>query len=581
MGQKVKSPGIRGSATMFFMKKPIIERLQEVSASLGLETTQISLEYPEDSAHGDLSTNIAMAAAKAAKQKPSDLAQKIVAEFEKVMPEHVESVSVAGPGFINFKLKNSYLAEQAIKPLAKHSVAAGKKVMIEYTDPNPFKVFHIGHLMSNAVGESVSRLVEYSGASVVRACYQGDVGLHVAKTLWAITHEVGALDKFSNLDSVIEKVKLLGEMYVIGASHDDEPAIQKEIAAINKQVFEQSDPKIVEIYQQGRKVSLEYFDTVYARLGTKFDRFFFESEVGGKGLEVVQEFLKKGVFEESDGAVVFKGEEFGLHTRVFINSQGLPTYEAKEIGLNIEKFKLYPDLAESIIITGNEINEYFKVLKKVLSIVAPKVAEKTTHLSHGMLRFVAGKMSSRKGNVISAEALIDDVKAMVTEKMQGREFTAEEAAEVSDMVAVAAIKYSILRQGIGGDVIFDSDKSISFEGDSGPYLQYAAVRAQSVLAKVEGADPKVTQIPEQVGLLERLIVRFPNIAERARQEYAPQHIAGYLIELAGAFNAFYAGNPILDQKEPLSPYRIALTRSFLAVMTEGLWLLGIKVPKRM
>ncbi len=566
---------------MFFMKEALIRALASAASQAGIESADISLEYPENPEHGDFSTNLALAHAKKLKTNPRALAEKVVAELKKAQPGFVASAEIAGAGFINFKVKDAFLAMQAIKPLPEPQKDPKRAIMVEYTDPNPFKIFHIGHLMSNAVGESVSRLVEYAGAKVIRACYQGDTGFHVAKTLWAVIHEAGATEKLKGLGTVTEQVKLLGDMYVLGSSHDEEPAIQKEIVEINKKIFDRSDKGINDLYDYGRKVSLEYFDVVYKRLGTKFDTFYFEKDVAGTGVEIVNKFLEQGLFEKSEGAVVFKGEEFGLHTRVFINSQGLPTYEAKELGLNIEKFKKHPDLQESIIVTGNEINEYFKVLKKVLSLVAPTVAEKTTHLSHGMLRFASGKMSSRKGNIISAEDLIAEVKAMVLEKMAGRDFSAGESDEVADMIAVAAIKYSILRQGIGGDVIFDSDKSISFEGDSGPYLQYSAVRAQSVLAKAGDKQQAVKVFPDQVGLLERMITRFPDIADRARQEYAPQHIANYLINLAGAFNGFYAGNPIIDADEPLSPYRIELTRSFLGVMTHGLWLLGIKVPKRM
>lgn len=566
------------------MKEQLVKTLGESASKLGISSGSISLEYPDQADHGDFSSNLALANSKTLKTSPQALAAKIVEEFNKVKPDFVESVSIAGPGFINFKIKDAVLAKEAIK-LPNKPAKKNNKVMVEYTDPNPFKVFHIGHLMSNAIGESISRLIEHSGNEVIRACYQGDVGLHVAKTIWALIHEDEASIKMNRLRLVTEKVKLLGEMYAIGSSHENEPTIQKEIADVNKKIFEKTDPKINKIYEEGRKLSLEYFDTIYARLGTHFNKFFFESEVADDGVKVVGEFLKKGVFEESDGAIVFKGENHGLHTRVFITSQGLPTYETKELGLNKKKFSLYPDLNESIIITANEQNEYFKVLLKAFDLIDKPIASKTKHLSHGIMRFAEGKMSSRTGNVISAESLIDEIKGMVRGKMGEIEFTDEEVEETSDQVAIGAIKYTILRQAIGGDVIFDSASSISFEGDSGPYLQYSAVRANSVLKKASWFQRHslfvAPKMPEKVGLLERLIIRFPDIVERARNEYAPQHVANYLIQLSGAFNSFYAHSMIVDSKEPLSKYRIALTRSFLATMTEGLWLLGIKVPKKM
>ncbi len=218
---------------------------------------------------------------------------------------------------------------------------------------------------------------------------------------------------------------------------------------------------------------------------------------------------------------------------------------------------------------------------KVFSLIDPNIAEKTRHVSHGLMRFSSGKMSSRKGNVITAEALIDDVKAMVMTKMEGREFSEADADEIADAVAIAAIKYSVLRQAPGTDVIFDSVKSISFEGDSGPYLQYATVRANSVIRKSIDYLSEVETLPQEITQVERLITRFPDIADRAARELSPQHVSGYLIALASAFNSYYVGNPILDKTNPLSPYRIALTNAFLQTMTQGLSLLGIKVPKKM
>ena len=601
------------------MKESLIASLAKAVVTLGLDPALVALEYPENPDHGDFSTNIALAAAKQAKVSPKALAENVVAAFEKVKPDFIESVSVAGPGFINFKVKDREFADEIVR-LADNQTAvsdgpdgssslkhftSGKRrfpevkrhgskgdastplIMVEYTDPNPFKVFHIGHLMSNAIGESISRLIEYSGADVKRANWQGDVGPHVAKAIWgAMNSNKPALEASTKTDD--SPAGFWGKAYVKGAeAYENDPKVKKEIEDINKKVYDRSDSKVNEWYDRGRKESLDAFEIIYKRLGTKFDSYFFEGTEGRNGEAIVREHLKDGIFKESEGAIIFKGEDHGLHTRVFITSKGLPTYETKEIGLNIEKFKLYPDLNESLIITGNEQSDYFKVLLKVFELIRPEIASKTKHMSHGLMRFASGKMSSRTGNVISAEALIDDIKAMVMEKMIGREFSAIEADEISDMIAIAAIKYTILRQGIGGDVIFDSAKSISFEGDSGPYLQYSAVRAQSVLAKAEkeaGSREKGAHkiaLPEKVGLLEQLIVRFPDIAERARQEYAPQHVANYLINLAGAFNAFYGNSVIVDVKEPLSPYRIELTRAFLKTMTDGLWLLGIKVPRRM
>ncbi len=554
----------------------------------------IHLEHPEDISHGDFSSNVAMVYAKTLKTSPKALAEKLVEECKKKLIENdsklakeVVLIEIAGPGFINFRIFDSYFSNEIIKiskdkdlkNFGKLSINKGKKIMVEYTDPNPFKIFHIGHLMANAIGESISRIVEFSGAEVIRVCYQGDVGLHVAKTVWAIMKD----GTFSSH----QDVAYLGEMYVLGnTEYEENDTAKREIIEINKKIFEKSDAEINRVYDIGRKLSLDYFDLIYKKLGTKFDRFFFESEVADKGMNIVKEFLKKGVFEISEGATIFPGEKYGEHTRVFINSQGLPTYEAKELGLTKSKFELYPDLAESIVITANEQNAYFNVILATLKVISPDIEAKMKHISHGILRPSTGKMSSRKGNIVSAEELIGEFESLVDEKIKDRDFTKDnsnEKSEIKQAVAIAGLKYTILRQVIGGDIIYDSVKAISFEGDSGPYLQYATVRANAVLSKAKVAKiPDETKVmPEKVELLERLLVRFPEIIERTRTEYAPSHIVTYLVELSSAFNAYYAHNQIIDEKDHLSPYRIILTKVFAQVMKNGLWVLGIKVPERM
>ncbi len=197
-----------------------------------------------------------------------------------------------------------------------------------------------------------------------------------------------------------------------------------------------------------------------------------------------------------------------------------------------------------------------------------------------MLRPSSGKMSSRKGNIVSAEDLIEEFEKLVIEKIKDRDFSPDEKGSICNDVAIAGLKYTILRQSIGGDIIYDPTKAISFEGDSGPYLQYATVRAQAVINK-SNKEISIDKLPDSVSLLEKMILRFPEVIERSRKEYAPHHIITYLTELSSAFNSYYAQNQIIDEKDPISPYRIALTKVFVEIMKNGLWLLGIRVPKRM
>ncbi len=515
---------------------------------------KFSVEYPADLAHGDFASNVAMVAAKTAGENPKAVAEKIKEKILADKPEWLAKVEVAGPGFINFYLATSVFAAEIKKVLSEKEnygrgqKLAGQKVIVEYTDPNPFKEFHIGHLMPNVIGESLSRLLAFSGAEVKRACYQGDVGLHVARAVWGLLE----------LKPAQLSAATLGEAYAYGATKGDEAAIRE----INKKIYDKSDEAINKIYDEGRRVSLEYFETIYEKLGTKFDYYFFESAAGPFGKQVVEDNLGK-VFEKSDGAVVFKGaEEEGLHTRVFINSDGLPTYEAKELGLAKIKFDEFP-YDQSIVVTGNEIQAYFKVLLKAMSLVFPDLAAKTKHVAHGMLRLPTGKMSSRTGDVITAEFLL-------AEAMKARE-------DVTEPIAVAAIKYSILKQAPGRDIIFDLEKSLSFLGDSGPYLQYTAVRAQSILAKAPNL--AVELVAEDATAVEKLLIRFPDLAAFAAQELAPNYIVTYLLELASAFNAYYAQNRIIGSEN--ENYRLALTAAVAQVLKNGLGLLGIQTPDQM
>jgi len=563
-----------------------------------------SLEYPNQMSHGDYSTNVAMVAyrnfAKAVDshsdeiiwagkaENPNKLAELFREKLENNKLPEILKIEVAGPGFINFSLTPevfSNVISETIKSgrdIGHNQKLRGKKFLVEYTDPNPFKEFHIGHLMSNAIGEAISRIIVGEGAEVVRLSYGGDVGLHVAKAMFVVLSQKSEIENIKN-KSKKEQLEFWAESYVAGSTlYTQNEDSKKEIDELNKVIFDKSDKEINELYDWGREVSIDFFQEIFKRLGTKFDKNFWESEVVEDALKAVQIGLDKKILEQSEGAVVFKGEEYGLHTRVFVNSKGVPTYEAKELGLGIKKYEMY-SFDKSVVITGNEQNDYFKVVLKATELIKPEVSGKTVHIGHGMLRFATGKMSSRTGNVITAVSLMSDIKDLVLEKMKDREMDENKKNSIAEQVMIGALKYSILKQTPGKDIVFDFEKSVSFEGDSGPYLQYATVRANSILKKSVGVVSIDSEIPEnwQTSDLERMIERFGNIVSRAGDEYASHYIVTYLIALASEFNSFYAQNKIIDEADKTSPYKLAITQAFVNVMTAGLNLLAISIPEEM
>ncbi len=549
------------------MKEKIKKLLDEALSG----PADFTVEHPADPKNGDYYTNAALVLSKKTKENPRELAEKIISKIKK-MPE-IEKAEMAGAGFINFYLSRKFFADSIAEILekkenfGKNKNLSGQKVMVEYTDPNPFKEFHIGHLMSNTIGESISRMVEACGAEVKRACYQGDVGMHAAKAIYGYL-----------------KQKDWRIAYAYGSQmYESDDKVKEEVLEINKKLYERSDDELNKIYDEGKRASLEKFEEIYKKLGTAFNYYFFESETAKLGKEIVEENLGN-VFEKGEkGATVFHAEKFNpkLHTRVFINSEDLPTYEAKELGLAKLKYAKFP-YDRSIVITGNEVDQYFQVLLEAMKRVFPELAQKTRHISHGMLRLPSGKMSSRTGDVITAESLLAIISEKVTKKVKETN-RGGMTEEFITQVAVAALKYSILKQSIGSDIIYDFEKSISFEGDSGPYLQYSYARARSVAEKAEkeGVLMNLENIPENISEPEKLLYIFPEIVERSTREFEPHHVATYLIDLARAFNAYYSNTKIVGKEDPRSPFKVALTEAFSIVIKNGLRLLGIRAPEKM
>lgn len=554
------------------------ERIRDaVRAALGSEVA-FSVERPAEYAHGDYAVNAALTAGKVLKRNPKELAEELAQALRGALGSDAAKVEVAGPGFVNITLSRQAIAADIVRAAAQGGAwgkasSIERQVMVEYGNPNPFKEMHIGHLMSNVVGEAISRLIEASGAHVVRDTFGGDVGPHVAKALWALRRK-GVTD--------IASVKEIGNAYVHGSNaYEESEEAKKEIDELNTKIYEVvgkqedanalsvEDRELLALWRTGREISMQEFYRIFDVLGSSYDYVFYDSDTTEVGMRKVREGLEMGVFEESDGAIIYRGEQKGLHTLVFITSRGTPTYETKDIGLAYLKEERHP-VDEVIILTGVEQIGHFRVFLAACEDVAPELAKKIAHIPHGLLQLTTGKMSSRKGNIITGAGLINDMIERTSEKNPD--------PLIAQQVAIAAIKYMILRQAPGGNIIFDPEKSLSLEGDSGPYLQYALVRARSVLVQA-AKEGDAKELPEEPYVLERLLTRFPEVVAKAARERAPQALTQYLTALAGEWNSFYAANRIIGGE--YESYKLLLARAFAATMANGLTLLGIPAPEKM
>lgn len=576
---------------MSSMLKQIRKVIGEVSGSQDFSTV-----YTEHAGFGHVTSNVAMVMAKSENRNPKELASELATKISENNNEIFAKVEVAGPGFINFTLTPDFILKslgtdidiesEYKKPADAQGFGLARKVLVEYTDPNPFKVFHIGHLMTNIIGEAVARIYETAGADVKRVNYQGDIGRHIAINIYAILENIDAYNNLKSDDtkSLVEKVEWLGQMYAAGYKAFDGDVeggeIKKSVTDINKKIYEKSDETINDIYATGRTWSLEYFETLYKKLDTKFDEYIFESEVSDLGKQTVMDNTVpngKSVFEVGDGeAVIYDGEKVGLHKRVFLNGNGLPTYEAKDIGNIQEKIKRFGNFDKSIVITGNEQSDYFKVLYSTIDDLGLCDKNKMQHIGHGMMRFTDGKMSSRKGNIIAGDELIEDVKKILKEKFDTSRIDDEtEKEETLEAVAIASLKYSILKQALGRDVVFDMQKAISVEGDSGPYLQYTYARMNSVSQQPSLA-ATACQVNENNLALVLELAKYADLLQEVVDETAPQKLATYLVSLAREANSWYASNKIADNTN-----NEALAYKVKTTLKSGLHILGIKTPERM
>ncbi|MDP1721610.1 MAG: arginine--tRNA ligase [Candidatus Gottesmanbacteria bacterium] len=592
----------------------------------------------------------------------------------KVSPSNILSaidrVEAAPPGFINVFLSEASLITSLTRLLKSgEAVTTARnfighwdlgfghsrpsRVMVEFAHPNTHKAFHIGHLRNITTGESIIRLLESQGHDVIRVNYQGDVGMHIAKCLYSLLHEPHQTQMTHVTHaSIPEKVEFLGKAYAAGSkAFEDDPAAKEEIVGLNALIYAAAqrlacekgiDPgttdylalvkpeytdrldAVYTLWKETRQWSLDYFETIYKRVGTRYDRYYFESECLA-GVDLARDAVLKGVLKEDAGAIILDGKPYGIDTRVFINSKGLPTYEGKELKLSTMETTEFGKRDRIIHVVGGEQASFFQVTFKAeerLGIVKPGVQY---HLIYGWVKLKHGKMSSRSGNVVLGEWLLDEAKKSIYTILDKSDVKDKE--EIAEKAAVAAVKYAFLRVGTLSEIAFDLATSISFDGDSGPYLQYTYARCKSVMRKA-GVTPNLPKSPNYPNLnpeeraLARLLSFFPDVVEDSANNLSPSTLCTYLFKLAAAFNVFYAKHQILgkqeeflkidtldvleferggldtlknqdvktskrlDQEPPpstfkVSNFRLSLTAATAQVLSHGLYLLGIETLEQM
>lgn len=536
-----------------------------VREAYDLETT-VDLTHPDEK-FGDYATNVALKIAKNLQFPPREIAEKVRELLLKNLENTVSEVSIAGPGFINIKLSDKALWEAAESK--SQTQLEDQSVVIETNNPNPFKAIHIGHAFNAILADSIANLVEKGGARTYRVSYHGDVGLHVGKSMYSLLRYVdGDSSKLEQIKPE-ERNTFMSKMYAEGskAYKEDESAKQK-IDELAKQSFTREDPVYAAVYEAIFNWSFEQIDEIVARLGNKpTERRFLESDAEVRGVKIVKDNVPK-VFQESDGALVFKGSDYGSFDNAFVSKRGTGLYAARDLGLiQLKNEQYHPN--KSYIVTAEEQRAYFKGVIAAAELCMPDQKGVTVNIPHGTVKLTTGKMSSRDGDVVEVSWLFDVI----------AEAIAERGGEATPETIIGALRYEFLRIRVGGDVVFDINEAVSVQGNSGPYLQYAHARACSILNKSELSPARADDLEEGERSLVRKIAEYPEVIDRAVAELMPHYVATYLYELAQVFNHFYEHNRVIgDAREP---QRLALVEAYANTLKSGLDVLGIPAPDRM
>ena len=559
----------------------IKKEAQKLLDGIGIKAEIDAITTPPDPKLGDFSFPV-FSAAKEAKKNPAEFAAKAI-EGLGARFKYFSKVETAGP-YINFFVDPNKLAELALAEIGKekndfgnNNTGKGKKLMVEFSQPNTHKEFHVGHSRGTLLGQSLVNILLANGYKVISANYYNDSGANVAKWLWCYT-------KFHNGEEPKDnRAEFLSHVYAEAneKSKDSEEA-KLEISEI-KQKFEQGDRELVKIWKKSRKWSIDQFKEIYKLLGVKFDECFYESDQAKEGREVVKKLLDDGIAQKSQGAVIIDLEKYNLGAFLILKSDGTALYSTHDLPLAQKKFKEYKIDASWYVVDVRQ-SLYFQQLFKTLEMMGFK--EPMRHVDYDFVSTPKGVISSRLGKVPTFIGLYNELfnLAKKSTKERHKDWSEKEVDMSAEKISLSAIKFEMLKTSRKKEIIFDPEKALSFEGFTGPYILYTIARISSILKKARSIKNKKFKDAEIVDIEKELllkIIKYPEILKEAAIEAEPAHIAQYSFELAQKFAEFYHKQNVLKAESPEKEWRLALIGATKEVLENGLDKLGIKYLKKM
>jgi len=510
---------------------------------------------------------------------------------------HVEAVK----GYLNLYFDTADYARRVVDTVLEQGdrfgcgPATGQRVMVEFSQPNTHKAFHVGHLRSAILGDALARIIEFAGYEVVRANYPGDMGLHVIKWLW------GYLKYHNGEEPEADITQWMGKVYAEASRRlEENPSLEVEVRAVYAR-WDKRDQEIVALWEKTRQWSLEGFQQMYAALDIHFDKYYFNSEEEEPGKKIVEELVARGIATDErpqGGAVVVKIDEvLGLtkeqyRTTVVLRSDGTALYSTEDLALVLHKFRDYPDLSRSVYVVDVRQSLHFTQIYKILEIAGYEQAKKCLHVAYELVTLPGNVViSSREGTVVLLEDLLREAIARAREEAHKKNpaLSGAQLEGVAKAVGLGALKYPMVARENTRLVTFDWQAALDFNGQAAPYIQYEHVRCNSILKKSK-VESRMSDLghstfehalhPAEIELIDQ-ISRFPGEVQHAAAEYKPLVIASLAYDVAKAFAGFYVACPVIQAETRIREARLRLVTAAKYTLANALRLLGIQAPEVM